>query len=125
MDDKKEGFSYTYSAKQQEEVKRIRQKYLPPEENKLEQLRRLDESATRPGRIAALAVGLTGTLLLDAGMCCATVWTAYFIPGVVIGTAGLAAAGASSPLYSAMTKHQRAKLALQIVQLSQELMAER
>ncbi|WP_368241757.1 hypothetical protein [Intestinimonas butyriciproducens] len=68
---------------------------------------------------------MTGTLLLDAGMCCATVWTAYFIPGVVIGTAGLAAADAASPLYSAMTKHQRAKLALQIVQLSQELMAER
>lgn len=54
MDEQNESFSYTYSAKQQEEVKRIRQKYIPPEADKLEQLRRLDESATRPGGVAGV-----------------------------------------------------------------------
>ena len=28
-------FNYTYSAREQEELKRIRQKYAPPEENKM------------------------------------------------------------------------------------------
>ena len=43
----KETFSYTYSARQQEEVKKIREKYLPAEEDKMEQLRRLDSSVAR------------------------------------------------------------------------------
>ena len=40
-------FHYTYSAPQQQEVRKIREKYLPREENKLDQLRRLDESAAK------------------------------------------------------------------------------
>lgn len=49
MEDNKERFQYTYSAKQQEEIKRIRSKYAAPEENKMEQLRRLDRSVTQKG----------------------------------------------------------------------------
>ena len=45
MEEKHSGaFQYTYSAAEQEEVKRIRSKYLPKEENKLDRLRRLDAS---------------------------------------------------------------------------------
>lgn len=47
----KETFSYTYSAKQQEEIKKIREKYAPKEADKMEQLRRLDESVTRKGTV--------------------------------------------------------------------------
>lgn len=49
MDNKKETFEYTYSAKQQQEIENIRKKYLPKEEDKMEQLRRLDRSATKKG----------------------------------------------------------------------------
>jgi hypothetical protein len=35
----KESFVFTYSAKQQKEVEKIRNKYLPKEENKMEQLK--------------------------------------------------------------------------------------
>ena len=42
----KETFTYTYSAKQQEEIQNIRKKYLPTED-KMEQLRRLDRSAAK------------------------------------------------------------------------------
>ena len=43
------GFSYTYSAKEQAELKRIRDKYTPPTEpeDKLERLRRLDAEVTK------------------------------------------------------------------------------
>ena len=56
MEEKNETFTYTYSSAQQEEVKRIRDKYAPPtqEEDKLERLRKLDKSVTKPGLIAAL-----------------------------------------------------------------------
>ena len=53
---KNETFTYTYSAKQQEEIKQIRPNYVPREEDKMEQLRRLDQSATKPGTIGALVV---------------------------------------------------------------------
>ena len=41
-----QGFNFTYSAKQQEEVKKIRQKYENKQEDKMEQLRRLDQKVT-------------------------------------------------------------------------------
>ena len=68
MSEKKDTFHFSYSAKQQEEIRKIREKYLPKEENKMEQLRRLDESTTRPGTIAAIIVGVIGALLLGVGM---------------------------------------------------------
>ena len=66
----REGFTYTYSAKEQEELTKIRQKYLPPEENKMAQIRRLDASVPRTGTIASLAAGIAGALILGTGMCC-------------------------------------------------------
>ena len=53
-------------APEQEEIKRIRDKYLPKEENKMEQLQRLDASATKKGTAVALIVGIIGTLMLAA-----------------------------------------------------------
>ena len=49
MENQRDTFHYTYSAKQQEEIQNIRKKYLPPEqgEDKMAQLRRLDQSATK------------------------------------------------------------------------------
>lgn len=54
MEPNKDVFQYTYSAKQQEEIEAIRKKYLPPQEDKMEQLRRLDKSATKRGQLSPL-----------------------------------------------------------------------
>ena len=121
MEQNSKSFSYNYSAKQQEEVKRIQEKYAPPAENKLEQLRKLDKSAARPGTIAALAVGIGGALVFGVGMCCVIVWVQFFTPGVIVGLLGLAGMGAAYPLYLSLTKKQRQKLAPQILQLAEEL----
>jgi CHASE2 domain-containing sensor protein len=92
------------------------------EENKLEQLRRLDESATKPGTIVALVVGILSTLLLGVGMCCTMVWAGkWFIPGIGIGVIGLCGLGAAYPLYQAMTKKRREKIAPEILRLTEEL----
>ena len=50
MQDKPETFTYTYSAEEQAEMRRIRSKYLPPEQTRLDRLRQLDRRATRRGR---------------------------------------------------------------------------
>jgi len=120
-----ESFSYTYSAKQQDEVKRIRQKYVPCDEDKMEQLRRLDKSATKPGTIASIAVGVVSTLIMGTGMSCVMVWKDYFVLGIIVGVIGIAGIALACPLYNAITRKQREKLAPQIRQLSDELMQQR
>lgn len=122
MNEKQEAFNYTYSSKQQEEIRRIRSKYVLKEETKMEQLRRLDESATRPGTIAALAVGIISTLVFGTGMCCTMIWAeTMFIPGVMIGAVGLGGVVSAYPLYRSITKKQRQKLAPEILRLTDEL----
>lgn len=123
MDDKNESFNYTYSAKQQEEIKNIRKKYLPPEEDKMAQLRRLDRGVTQKGAVYSLAAGIIGALLLGIGMCCAIVWTgAWFIPGIIIGVIGIVLVCCAYPLYVRVTEKERKKIAPEILRLTDELM---
>lgn len=124
MEEKKETFNYTYSATQQEEIKKIREKYVrpTPEEDKMERLRRLDASVTRPGTIVSLIVGIISALILGIGMCCIMVWAdTLFILGILVGVIGIAGVTAAYPIYIHITKKQREKLAPEILRLSDEL----
>lgn len=125
MDKGKDRFEYHYSSKEQEEIRKIREKYLAPEENRLEQLRKLDAGAAKPGFIVSIIVGTLGTLLLGVGMCCTMVWAEhFFVLGIVIGLAGIAGVIAACPLYKWITKKQREKLAPEILRLTEELSRE-
>lgn len=122
MENKKETFNYAYSAKQQEEIENIRKKYMPVEETKMDQLRKLDKSATKKGTAVSIAVGIIGCLMLGIGMCCTMVWMeSLFVPGIVIGIVGILVVISAYPLYVRITKKQRDKLAPQIIQLTEEL----
>lgn len=116
-------FNYTYSAKQQEEIKNIRQKYFAPEEDKMEQLRKLDNSVTQKATAVSLIVGIIGTLLLGVGMCCTMVWSdAWFIPGIIVGVIGIAILCCAYPIYTRTLKKEREKIAPEIIRLTDELM---
>ena len=118
-----EVFEFNYSAKQQEEVQRIREKYAPKEEDKLEQLRRLDAGVTRKGTAVSLAAGILGALLLGIGMSCCMVWgSVWFIPGILVGLIGIIGVALAYPLYERITKRERAKIAPEILRLTDELM---
>lgn len=124
MENRKDTFTYTYSAKQQEEIRSIRKKYMPQEEkeDKMDQLRRLDQGATKKGTIVAFTLGIIGCLLLGVGMCCTMVWMEQlFIPGIIIGIIGIVAVAVSYPLYTDITRKERQKIAQQILQLTEEL----
>jgi len=122
LNNEEKKFEFTYSAKQQEEVENIRKKYLPKEEDKMETLRRLDRNAEMPGTIAAIVTGILGSLILGVGMCCCMVWSGVlFIPGIIVGILGMAILGFAYPIYRKVTKKERAKVAEQILALSEEL----
>lgn len=116
-------FEYTYSAPEQEEIRKIREKYMPREENKMELLRRLDARVTQKGTVTALVVGILSALILGTGMSCCLVWGGvWFVPGIVIGLLGIAGMAAAYPLYVRITEREKARLAPEILRLTDELL---
>lgn len=119
----KDKFEYTYSAPQNDEVKKIREKYLPKGESKMDQLRRLDESTTKKGLACSLTLGIISSLILGIGMCCTMLWDGIlFIPGVIIGSIGIVGIALAYPLNISITKKERERLAPEILKLTTELM---
>lgn len=118
----KEIFEFTYSAPQQSEIQKIREKYLPKEMTKLDQLRALDERVTKRGMALSLVHGILYALLLGLGMSCCMVWSGMlFVPGIIIGCIGLAGVSATYPIYNRIVKIDREKIAPEILRLSEEL----
>ena len=124
----KEGFHFTYSAAQQQEVEDIRKKYLPKEEDKMEQLRKLHAIPTQKAQAASLAVGIIGALIMGTGMSLAmtdigaALGSLAMVIGIVIGIVGMVLVALAYPLYNRVLKKQREKIAPEILRLSDELL---
>ena len=123
-----EEFRYTYSAQQQKEVEAIRNKYLPKEETKMEQLRQLHAIPTQKAQAASLAVGIIGALILGTGMslCLTNLGAALgslaMVIGIAVGLVGMVLVALAYPLYNRVLRKQRQKMAPEILRLSDELL---
>lgn len=128
-----DGFSYTYSAGEQAEIKKIRDKYTAPteKEDKMVRLRRLDASVTNTAQAVALIFGVIGALILGFGMSLIMTelsqilgaYQGWAMPiGIVIGIVGGTLASLAYPVYNAIVKVKRKKLAPEIIHLTDELM---
>ena len=120
-------FNYTYSASRQEEIKHIRNKYLPPEETKMEQLRRLDRSVYQKAQAWAIAIGVIGALVLGSGMSLAMTGTSAFgaaamLIGIPVGLLGIVLLALAYPVYKRILANQRKRIAPEILRLSDELL---
>ena len=126
-----EGFNYTYSAKEQEEIKAIRKKYAASEEaeDKMTQLRRLDAGVCSKASAAALVVGIVGALIMGIGM--SLVMTDIgavlgtipaMVIGIGIGVTGIVLVCLAYPIYNRTLKKEREKIAPEILRLTDELM---
>jgi len=127
------GFSYTYSAREQAELKRIRDKYTPPTEteDKMTRLRRLDAGVTKTAQTVAILIGVIGALILGSGM--SLIMTdlaeilglnnhAAVVIGIAVGIVGGVLISLAYPIYNAIVKAKRKKLAPEILRLTDELM---
>ena len=121
-------FEYTYSAQQQQEVEAIRQKYLPKEEDKMEQLRRLHAIPTQKAQAAAFSTGIAGTLIMGTGMSLVMteigdlLGSLAIVAGITVGIVGIVLAALAYPIYNRVLKKQRQKIAPEILRLSEELL---
>ncbi|MGM9643950.1 MAG: hypothetical protein ACI3X1_02580 [Eubacteriales bacterium] len=116
-------FSYTYNAKEAAEIKKIRDRYAAPEEDKLSLLRRLDKAVGVKARTLSVIMGIIGTLIMGGGMSlCMVGPREFFVAGIGIGFAGIIIVVLAYPVYSAILKHERKKMAPTILALTDELM---
>ena len=129
----KDIFNYTYSAKEQEEIKAIREKYVTPDKNedKMETLRRLDEGVTHKANVTALIFGVIGALIMGIGMSLAMTdiggiiginGAFAMIIGIIIGIVGIVLVSVAYPVYNRIIKKEREKIAPEIIRLTDELM---
>ncbi len=129
MQENKNGFSYTYSAKDMEEIKAIKEKYTSghSEESTLERMRRLDASVGKRAMIISVIIGIAGTLLLGLGMSLfmselgAGLGILAFVIGIVLGGIGISAVALAYPLYSLLAARERKRIAPEILRLAEAL----
>ncbi len=116
-------FTYQYSAERNKEVESIRKKYIPKEENKLEQLKRLDARVQNAGVVQGLCFGIVGALVFGVGMCFflnvfeGAAWLAALF--MIIGTLFMLPA---YPICKKLSKKAKAKHTPEILRLSEEIM---
>lgn len=126
-----ESFHYTYSAKEQEEIRNIRKKYevSVEEEDKMTQLRRLDASVYSKANTTSLVVGIIGALLLGTGMSLimtdlgkmfGSFWA--LLIGIGVGVIGIVLIAMAYPIYNYTLEREREKIAPDILRLTDELM---
>ncbi len=126
-----ESFKFTYSAKEQDELRKIREKYQNGEESKLERLRRLDKNVAKKSVVLSLTLGILGTLILGFGMSLilsdiaammGMSSTAALILGIILGIVGGAVASVAYPIYNYTLKKERERIAPEILRLTDEFL---
>ncbi|MBQ4528144.1 MAG: hypothetical protein II998_08730 [Clostridia bacterium] len=130
--EKKEIFNYTYSAKEQDEIKAIRKKYTVAEQadDKMAQLRRLDAAVTHKAMSISIALGVIGALILGSGMSLTMTDIGKIIGltgkmdmliGILIGIVGIVLVCTAYPVYNRIIRKEREKIAPEIIKLTDEL----
>lgn len=121
-----ESYSYKFSSREQEEIKKIREKYidseLKPQEDKSERIKKLDRKVSTSCAVFSLTLGVIGLLVMGTGMSLVLVWNSTrMIEGIIIGLIGVALIAAAYPLYNFILKIKRKKIAPEIIKLCDEI----
>ena len=113
----------------QKEVENIRKKYLPKEEDRMEQLRKLHAIPTQKAQTASIVLGTIGSLVMGTGM--SLVMTdigsvvglaSAMVPGIAIGVVGMGMALTTYPIYKKILNARKKKYAQKIMELSEKLL---
>lgn len=123
----REPFVYSYSAAEQSELRRIREKYRveTSREKKMREIRKLDQRSTSLAAAVSLTVGIVGTLMMGGGMSIAMLMSqSYLAIGIILGLAGIAVLASAYPLYHRVLEKEQGKNREKILRLTDELLDE-
>ena len=124
-------FQYTYSAKEQDEIRRIREKYQSKEEDGISKLRKMDVRVSQKATVVSLVLGILGALVMGTGMSLVMTDLSVILglTGVVgmviggfIGVIGIILVALAYPVYNKVLKKEREKIASEILRLTEELL---
>lgn len=127
------GFKYTYSASEQAEIKRIREKYSEKKDDevdKMERVRRLDNAVTARAQAISLVFGVIGSLILGLGMSLimsdlgeimGLSMTLCLPLGIGLGALGTILASLAYPVFNFVLKRERRRVAPEILRLTEGL----
>lgn len=126
--DEQTKFTYSYEAPtetERREIEDIKKDYEPrtKEENKLEKLRALDKKVKLPPLIAAIVLGVVGTLIFGTGLTMALEWN-LILWGTVVMVPGFILAAIAYPVKKHILKRNKQKYGEEILKLSEELLHE-
>ena len=110
-----------YKAQIAFEVNQIRNKYLPQDQNKLEQLKKLDKKVTVPGKKAAVIMILISLALIGTGIPLIMLLK-QILAGTICCVLSLSCAFLIKPVFNFVTEKERTRLAPQIMRLSDEIL---
>lgn len=99
----------------------IQKQYISREDNKLEQLKRLDSRVKAPGKVVASLLGVVGALTMGAGMSFVMVWE-NMMTGLILGIPGVAVLLLAYPVYKLIIGSRKKKFAAEVIKLSNDLM---
>ncbi len=115
-----ENFTYTYSAENEEELKKIVEKYRPTDEKTtlMDEVRRLDKSVPFKGTITSIIVGILGTMTLGIGMSMIFLGSGgNFVAGIIVGFIGICIISAAYPVYKKLYLKEKERVAPQILSM--------
>ena len=101
---------------------------MPQEEDKMAQLRRLDAIPHQRAQVRSLVIGILGSLILGTGMSLAmteigaALGQMGMVIGILVGIIGLVMVALAYPVYDRILKKERARIAPQILQLTEQLL---
>ena len=110
-------------------VEKIRTQYTERQHTELDDLKALDAKVKKPANVFAYAYGAAGAVVMGAGMSLVMTnigamigLTATMVPGIAIGTAGMAMVLTTYPIYKKILNSRKKTFAPQIMELSEKLM---
>ena len=114
----------------------IRSKYMEKEQdNKLENLRKMDAKVKKPAAIFAYIFGAISSLIFGTGMCFAmgviesgtyfglTISDDMMLQGITVGLIGMALMVINYPIYKKVLADRKTKYGGEIIRLSEEIIA--
>lgn len=109
-------------------AEKIRSQYMVQEHTGLDALKALDAKVKKPANVFGWVYGTVGAMILGTGMslCMTTLGIALgsfaMVLGIPVGLAGMAVVGLAFPVYQHTLAKERAKIAPEILRLTDELL---
>lgn len=110
-------------SQKQSYAKRLREEYTERNEDKTDELQKLDAAVKRPALIFAFTFGILGALVLGTGMCLAMKIIGDLLPlGIVVGCLGIAMVASNYFFYRLILNKRKRKYGERILSLSDDIL---